>query len=141
MIYILVFAAGILMSAMQSFNGLLSDYIGLFGTSLSVHVVGGVLLILYIALVLRQRIKLGPMPWYLYSAGFFGLALVAFNSLCVSHIGIALTACLSIAGQLALSILMDHFGWMGVKRVPFQMKRIPCLLLILCGLLLVNFAG
>ena len=141
LIYILVFFAGVLQSGMQSFNGLLQGYAGLFGTSLATHVVGGLLLILYIVLIRRERIRLGPMPWYLYSAGFFGLVLVAFTSLCVSRIGAALTTCLSISGQLILSILMDHFGWMGVKRLRFQAKRLLGLGVILAGLLAVNFGG
>lgn len=124
---------------MQSFNGILQGYVGLFGTSLVTHIVGALLLILYILLFRRQKIKLWPMPWHLYSAGFFGLVLVACTSLCVAQIGPALTTCLSICGQLGLSILMDHFGWMGVKQIRFEPKRIPCLLVILAGLLLVNF--
>lgn len=139
--FILVFIAGVLQSAMQSFNGILQGHVGLFGTSLMTHLVGGLMLILYIILIQRERIKLGPMPWYLYSAGFFGLALVASTSLCVSQIGAALTTCLSISGQLVFSIFIDHFGWMGVKQVRFQAKRIFCLLVILGGLLLVNWGG
>lgn len=141
MVYLLVFLAGVLMAGMQSFNGLLSAYTGMFGTSLIVHVIGGLLLALYILLVLRKPIKLGPMPWYLYSAGFLGMILVAFTSVCVGKLGAAATACLSISGQLGLSVLMDHFGWMGVERVKFQKKRIPCLLLIVCGLVIVNLAS
>ena len=42
MIYFLVFVGGLLLSSMQSLNGLLSGYLGLFGTSFAVHVIGGV---------------------------------------------------------------------------------------------------
>lgn len=140
LICILVLIAGALQSAMQSFNGVLQGYVGLFGTSLVTHMVGGLLLILYIVLIRRERVKLWPMPWHLYSAGFFGLTLVACSSLCVSQIGAALTTCLSISGQLVVSILIDHFGWMGVRRIRFQKKRTACLLVILAGLLLMNFS-
>lgn len=139
-ICLLVFLAGALQSAMQSLNGVLQGYVGQFGTSLVTHVVGGLLLILYI-LGKRRKIKLGPMPWYLYSAGAFGLIQVAGSSFCVMKIGPALTTCLSICGQLTQSILVDHFGWMGVKRVPFDKKRLPALAVILTGILVVNFGG
>lgn len=137
---LLIFLAGVLQAGMQSFNGVLQGYVGQFGTSLVTHVVGGVLLIGYL-LLQRKRIRLGPMPWYLYSAGFFGLAQVAGSSLCVMKIGPALTTCLSIFGQLTQSILVDHFGWVGVKRTPFDKKRLPALMTILMGLLIVNFGG
>lgn len=139
-ICLLVFLAGALQSAMSSFNGVLQGYVGQFGVSLITHVVGGSLLILYI-LAKRRRVKLGPMPWFLYSAGVFGLIQVAGTSLCVQRIGPAFTTCLSICGQLTQSILVDNFGWLGVKRVPFDKKRIPALAVILAGILVVNFGG
>lgn len=137
---LLVFLAGALQSAMSSLNGVLQGYVGQFGVSLITHVVGGVLLILYI-LGKRRKIKLGPMPWFLYSAGVFGLIQVAGTSLCVLKIGPAFTTCLSICGQLTQSILVDHFGWLGVKREPFEKRRIPALAVILAGILIVNFGG
>lgn len=138
---ILVFLAGTMQTAMGSFNGVLRAYIGTFGTTLATHVVGGVLLLLYILLIRRERLRLGPMPWYLYSAGFLGLALVASSALCVARIGSAVQTCLGISGQLVFSILMDHFGWMGMRKTPFDPRRIPRLLVILGGLVAVNFGG
>lgn len=63
--------AGMLQSGMQSLNGELQAHIGLFGASLTTHMIGGVLLAGYL-LLRRERIRLGPMPWYLYSAGLWG---------------------------------------------------------------------
>ncbi len=136
----LVFCAGALIATMSGFNGVLQGYVGMFGVSFATHVIGGVLLILWLV-VRRERIRLGPMPWYLYSAGFFGLIQVAGSSLCVTHIGPALTACLSVAGSLSQSILVDHFGWLGMKRESFKMRRVPGLLVLLVGILIVNFGG
>lgn len=138
---ILVFIAGFLQAGMQSFNGLLRGHVGMLGTTLATHVVGGALLILYILLVRREKMKLGPMPWYLYSAGFMGLCEVAGSCLCVAKIGVAMTTCFSIGGELALSILVDHFGWMGMRKTPFEARRFPGLLVVLAGLTVVNFGG
>lgn len=134
----LVLLAGMLQSAMLSFNGLLSDFIGLFGVTLVVHVTGGLLLALYIVLFIRKRITLRGMPWYLYSAGFFGVLLVSVSSYCVGILGAAATTCLSVAGQLFISAVIDHYGMFRVPRVPFSPKRIPCFLLILAGIVLLN---
>lgn len=135
--FLMALFAGMLQSGMQSLNGELQAYIGLFGTSLTTHVTGGLLLAGYL-LLRGERIRLGPMPWYLYSAGLWGLTLVAGNSFCVARIGPALTTCMGIGGQLFFSILMDHYGWMEVKQVPFERKRIPGLLVAVLGLLVVN---
>ena len=141
MIYLLIFLAGVMLSLMQSFGGVLSGYVGLFGTSFAVHLIGGVLLAGYILLVLRRRIRFGPMPWYAYLAALFGIALTVVNSYCVAHLGASLTTCLSIAGQLFFSVLIDHFGLLGMRRLRFDPKRLPALGLIAAGLALVTFAS
>ena len=78
----LVLIAGMLQSAMMSFNGMLSESIGLFGVSLVVHVSGGILLVLYILIFIREKITLKGMPWHLYSAGFFGVLPCFFGEWC-----------------------------------------------------------
>ncbi len=137
---LLVLIAGMLQSAMMAFNGLLSDTIGLFGVSLVVHASGGLLLVFYIMLFVRKRITLRGMPWYLYSAGFFGVLLVSVSSWCVGVLGAAVTTCLSVAGQLVISAVIDHYGMFHVPKVPFSARRIPCFMLILAGILLLNLA-
>ena len=106
--YFLVFLSGVLLACMQSFNGQLSTVIGIYGTSFLVHLIGAILMILYIKVIKKEKIRLGPMPIYVYSGGLCGLLLVSFTSLAISHIGNVLTTCLSIAGQIFLSILVNY---------------------------------
>ena len=136
----LVLLAGILQSAMMSFNGLLAESVSLWGVSLVVHASGGILLILYILLAVRKKVTLRGMPWYLYSAGFFGVLLVSVSSWCVGILGAAVTTCLSVAGQLCMSAVIDHYEMFHVPKVPFSPKRIPCFLMILAGILLLNLS-
>lgn len=136
----LVLLAGILQSAMMSFNGLLAESVSLWGVSLVVHASGGILLILYILLAVRKKVTLRGMPWYLYSAGFFGVLLVSVSSWCVGILGAAVTTCLYVAGQLCMSAVIDHYGMFHVPKVPFSPKRIPCFLMILAGILLLNLS-
>lgn len=110
------------------------------GVSLVVHASGGILLILYILLAVRKKVTLRGMPWYLYSAGFFGVLLVSVSSWCVGILGAAVTTCLSVAGQLCMSAVIDHYGMFHVPKVPFSPKRIPCFLMILAGILLLNLS-
>lgn len=132
--------AGACQSAMASLNGMLSDCVGMFGMSLMVHAIGGILLVLYIKLFVHEKLKLTGMPWYLYSAGFFGIFLVASSSYCIGALGVSVMTCLSVTGQLVISAVIDHFGWFGVPRIPFNKKRITCFIMILAGLILVNIA-
>lgn len=137
---LLVLLAGILQSAMMSFNGLLAESVSLWGVSLVVHASGGILLVLYILLVVREKITFRGMPWYLYSAGFFGVLLVSVSSWCVGILGAAVTTCLSVAGQLCMSAVIDHYGLFHVPRIPFSPRRIPCFLMIMAGIILLNLS-
>ena len=112
---------------------MLTDYVGMFGMSLVVHAVGGILLILYMKLFVHEKLKISGMPWYLYSAGFFGIFLVVTSSYCIGVLGVSVVTCLSVTGQLVISAVIDHFGWFGVPRIPFNLKRLPCFALILAG--------
>lgn len=141
MTYFLVFLSGVLLAAMQSFNGKLSTSIGIYGTSFLVHLIGGILLAFYITVIKKEKIRLYPMPLYAYAGGIFGLILVSFTSLTIAHIGNVLTTVLTITGQIFLSILLDHFGLFGVQRNSFNVRRIPALCLILLGVLLISFGG
>ena len=132
--------AGGCQAAMASLNSMLRNHIGMFGMSLMVHLIGGLLLILYMKLYTKEKIHLTGMPWYLYSAGFFGIFLVVVSSYCINILGVSVFTCIGIAGQMVIAAVIDHFGWFHVPRVPFDKKRIPCFLLILAGLVLVNLA-
>ena len=132
--------AGACQSAMASLNGMITSYLGMFGMSLAVHVIGGLLLILYMKLTTREKLKITGLPWYLYSAGFFGIFLVATSSYCIGNLGVSVTTCLSVTGQLAISAAIDHFGWFGVPKAAFNLKRLPCFALILAGLLIINLS-
>ena len=132
--------AGACQSAMASLNGMLTEHVGMFGMSLMVHAIGGILLIFYMKVTTKEKLKITGLPWYLYSAGFFGIFLVASSSYCISILGVSFMTCISVTGQLVISAVTDHFGWFGVSRVPFNLRRIPCFLLILAGLIIINLS-
>lgn len=137
---LLTLMAGACQSAMASLNGMLTDYLGMFGMSFVVHFIGGLLLIIYMKTVVHEKLRITGMPWYLYSAGFFGIFLVVSSSFCINAVGASFTTCVSVTGQLVISAIIDHFGWFGVPKIPFSKKRIPCFLLILAGLIIINLS-
>lgn len=140
MSYFLVLLSGLLVSCMEAFNGILGTHIGLYATSFVVHAIGIVLLVFYIRFIQKEKINIFHAPLYVYSCGILGMILVVLTSFTVSKIGVVLTTSFSLAGQLVLSIIMDHYGMFGVKQVKFNPKRIPCLCVIALGLLLVSLA-
>ena len=92
--------AGACQSAMASLNGMLTNHVGMFGMSFMVHAIGGILLILYMKATTGEKLKISGMPWYLYSAGFFGIFLVVSSSYCIGILGVSFMTCISVTGLL-----------------------------------------
>jgi bacterial/archaeal transporter family-2 protein len=43
----------------------------------------------------------------------------------------------TIAGQLAMAVIVDHFGWLGVARQPVTIARVAGIVLLAAGVFLV----
>lgn len=136
----LLLTGGILFGLMVSMNGQLAAYLNVFETSFIVHLIGAMLLLGYIRLIRKQRIRLIGARGYVYSVGFLGVALVVTSSLSAEHIGAAITMALSVTGQLIISAVIDHFGWFHTPVVKFHPIRIPAYGIILAGLLVMIYA-
>lgn len=134
---ILAIIAGIFLSIMIILNGLLSNFLNVFEVSFIVHIIGAILLILYIKIVKRQYIEFGKESFVLYSAGILGVFLISVSSFCFNLIGATLTIALSLLGQIVVSALIDHLGIFGVKKVNFRIERLPIFVIICIGLFLI----
>lgn len=104
-------------------------------------VVGSVGLFLY-ALVtkvdLSQISHAGTVNWSVWTAGLLGAFYVAAVIILVPKIGTALTFGLVVAGQLGLSLLLDHYGLFGVPIHAINWQRIAGIIFIIGGVLLIR---
>lgn len=138
---ILAILAGAVVSAQSSINGLMYPYVGPMGVVFLGNIIGIVFLILYSLIKERKMISLKGLPFYLYGGGILAVFVLGFSGYCVTVLGSAVTVCLSVAGQIIMSALVDHFGLFGTRRIPFVRKRIPGFLLILAGIAVINLGG
>ncbi|MCI4060208.1 DMT family transporter, partial [Bacillus cereus] len=60
------------------------------------------------------------IPLFLYSAGAFGVFTVLFNNISFSVLGASISIALSLLGQSIASIVIDHFGLLGIKVAKFE---------------------
>lgn len=131
---ILSLFTGFLITMMISFNSLLSSYIGNYSSTLIIHIVGLSILLL-VLIIKKYKLSFSKnIPIFLYSAGIIGVFTVLFNNLSFSAIGASLTISLGLLGQTLSSLLIDSFGLMKMKKVPFQKKKIFGLSLIILGI-------
>ncbi|MGF9964289.1 DMT family transporter [Bacillus rhizoplanae] len=129
---------GVFIALMIPLNGILAEVIGNYNASVLIHTVG-LIAVIIILLVGKFKIKIHKgIPLYLYSAGAIGVFTVLFTNISFSALGVSLTIALGLLGQSITSIVIDHFGLLGMKVVKFEKKKIVGLLLIASGIVVMN---
>ncbi len=78
------------------------------------------------------------MPWWAWIGGLYGAMFVVAAAYGVPRLGVATTITLMVAGQLVLSLALDHFGAMGAPKQPMSLGRIAGVALVIGGVLLVR---
>lgn len=78
------------------------------------------------------------LPWYAWMGGLYGAVFVVAATWGVPRLGVATTITLMVAGQLALSLALDHFGALGAPRQALSLTRVAGVGLVIAGVLLVR---
>lgn len=76
-----------------------------------------------------------PIAWV---GGLLGAFFVAAAVTLVPRLGVAMTFSLIIAGQMLVTIFLDHFGFLGIEVRPVSWTRIAGILLITGGVVLIR---
>jgi bacterial/archaeal transporter family-2 protein len=103
--------------------------------------VGSVGLLMYAVMAkvdLSQISNAGSVHWSVWTAGLMGAFYVASVIILVPKIGAALTFGLIVTGQLGLSLLLDHFGLLGLPIHTINWQRMVGILCIISGVLLIR---
>ena len=131
--------AGALVAMQAPINGKLGSRLGTFqAASLSFAV--GLALLLAIALVFGNVSQMGEarhVPWWYLLGGLLGAAYVTTVLVCVGRLGAGGVTAATIAGQLTFSVVIDHYGWLGVEKQPINATRVVGVLLLAVGVILV----
>lgn len=139
---ILALAAGAMMPTQAATNNKMAAFVD--GPILSAFIsffVGTAALLLYI---LITGISLGNIagarnaPAIAWVGGFLGAFFVASAVTLVPKLGVALTFSLIIAGQMLVTLIIDHFGLLGVPVKEVSAARIGGILLITIGVILIR---
>lgn len=78
------------------------------------------------------------LPWYAWVGGLYGAIFVVAAAWGVPRLGVATTIILMVAGQLLLSVVLDHFGAMGMPKQPLSWGRVAGVAMVLAGVLMVR---
>jgi len=78
------------------------------------------------------------LPWYAWIGGLYGAVFVGVAAYAAPKIGVASLITIGIAGQIAMALLLDHLGALGLTREPINLGRIAGALLVIAGVALVR---
>ncbi len=81
----------------------------------------------------RNLSRWREVPWYALVAGILGLGVIAAMSYMVPLVGVAPSVVLIVAGQLLVSVILDHYGLFGAHLRPLDLTRALGLALVFLG--------
>ncbi|ODP33405.1 DMT family transporter [Pandoraea sp. ISTKB] len=78
-------------------------------------------------------------PWWLWIGGIAGVAYITAALVLTPRLGAANFIVCVVAGQVVASLLIDHFGLMGLPTKPVNLVRIAGVVLIVAGMIVVQW--
>lgn len=139
---LLVVAAGAAVAVQAGVNGRLGTALNSSGlAALASFVIGTLALLVYLAVTrpaFPESAAFARVPPWGWIGGLLGAFYVAIAILATPRLGVAVTLGLVVAGQMLASVVLDHFGWLGLARQPVSLFRVLGIALIIGGVVLVR---
>lgn len=135
---------GALAAVQAPTNAMLNGPLGSPVNAALVSFLVGAAVLAVAALALGARPDLGAaagLPWYAWLGGAYGAVFVVAAAFAAPRLGVAQLIVLIIAGQLLMSLALDHFGAFGLPRRPIDWSRVLGVVLVFAGVLLVRRPG
>jgi bacterial/archaeal transporter family-2 protein len=139
---LLAILAGMAMPTQATINSRLASYVESPITAAFISfLVGTVALFVYMLLTgvpLSGLAAARDAPLVAWVGGFLGAFFVSVMALIVPRIGVALSFSLAIGGQMLVTLIIDHFGLLGVPEKPINLVRVLGAALITVGVILIR---
>ena len=138
---LLTVAAGGLVAAQAPANNVISDSVGNFGAALVSFVVGTTI-ILVLTFTVAGGLKgdegaESPAWYYWVLGGVGGAAIVLVTLITVRELGAGGATAAVIAGQLALSVILDRAGVLGLDERAITWDKLLGIALLVAGTVLI----
>ncbi len=139
---LLALTAGAALPVQTALNARLGRDLGNpVGGALASFIVGSLGLLIFM-IVARTGLPsgelLGRIPAHVWLGGLLGAIYVVVMIVATPRLGVATTMGLVIAGQVAVSVILDHVGALGVPRHPVNVWRAAGMCLLVAGVVMVK---
>jgi len=141
LLILLVVLAGMGLSMEAGLIGPLGTEVGHLWATLSIFGVGTVLTgLLVLFFGPRNAVSYNQLPGWQMLGSALGPVYVIVLTLATPVIGIGLTMIAVLSGQVAKSLLIDHFGWFGTTAKKVGGERLLALVFIVAALILIAWS-
>lgn len=131
---------GGLIALQAPINSTLGRSVGTFQAAFLSFAIGTVALAAIVGLVkggYGQVAVARELSWYWLTGGLLGAAYVTTVLVTVRTLGAGGVTAATIAGQLSASVVVDHYGWLGVDKAPITALKIVGIVLLAAGTYLI----
>jgi len=123
-LYLLLAAlSGAAMALQGTFNAALGKIIGLWESTLLVHLIGSVaalLIIIILGVGFNNFDKLSSVPWYAFLGGILNVLIIYLVVRTIPKVGVGNATTAIIVAQILTAVLVDSLGAFGMKKMEFQ---------------------
>lgn len=104
---------------------------------------GGTVVMFIMVVIMREPLfsfdATSHSNWWSWSGGLFGAVYIAISILLLPRLGVFTVVALIVVGQLATSLVFDHFGILNVPLQPVSIKRIVGAVFLFLGAILIRW--
>lgn len=122
--YVLVAAlSGMAMALQGTFNAALGKVIGIWESTLLVHIIGTLtvlLIILCLGIGFDNFGKISRVPWYAFLGGILNVLIIYAVVRSIPQIGVGNATTAIIVTQVLTAVLIDSLGIFGMKKIEFH---------------------
>lgn len=134
LIILIGLAGGVAVGLQGPMASMISQRLGIFESVFIIHLTGAVIALLPLLFLSGGKLaQWKGLPWYTLLAGGFGLVVIGALSYMIPRVGVAAAIISIVAGQLLVSTILDHFGWLGSMGRPMDITRAIGLAVVLIG--------
>ena len=139
---LLALVAGAMMPTQAAINNKLAGYVASpISAAFISFLIGTVGLFVYMlatGVPISNLTNIKDAPPIAWLGGLLGAFFVTCTVILAPRIGVAMTFSLIVAGQMLITLVLDHFGFLGLPVKEISLARVGGILLIVAGVALIR---
>ena len=136
--YILALIAGAALSLESAFLGEMGKTVGELESSLYAFVMGAIIMALIWLFLGKGNLRyLFEAPKWQLAGGSLGATYLTLIIISVPYIGVGMAMVAVVVGQLLISMLIEHYGWLGSRHIRLNKEKVLAVASMVVALLLI----